>query len=207
MKKIIILILSLLLCTCKIYAYENEYFKIDINENFILDENTNNNTYKWTNENKYIAITISDNTKLKYNISKFTETDIENQKKYLEESYNKTLSKYNISLEIKDININEEKTELNYYLYYPSKEAMGHDIYQKGTMYTTDHYILNLVYSSDEEINDDNEEYKNLKSSFQVLDEPIKEINLLYLAILLVITIVIVIAFIVVLVKVRKRRA
>ena len=206
MKKFLIIILSLLLFIGNIYAYENEYFKIDIPENYTLDGETNPNTYKWTIDNKYLAVTITDNTELKYNINKFTDEDLENQRKYIEESYKDTLSKYNINLEIKDVSINEEKTELSYYLYYPSKDAIGHDIYQKGIMYTTKNYIITLVYSSDTEINEENTEYTSIKSSFVLLDEPIKEVNYVMIASLISAIIVVFIIFLVVLIKVRKHK-
>ena len=44
-------------------------------------------------------------------------------------------------------------------------------------MYTTTHYILTIIYNSDEEIKDDNQEYINLINSLTILDDPIKEPN------------------------------
>ena len=176
MKKLI-LIIMLLVSFNKIYAYENDYFKVEIPENYTVDETIGDNNYKWIKDNNYIAITISDNTKLKYNIAKFTDKDLENQKKYIEDTINKNLEKYNIKVEVTNLTKSEDNTSLTYNIFYPSKEATGYDIYQKGTMYTTKKYITTFIYSSDSEIIEDNEEYLNIKSSLQILDNPIKETN------------------------------
>lgn len=177
MKKVLIIIFSLFLFITNIKAYENEIFKINISEDYKLEEQEKENNYKWIKDNKYISISVSDNSELKYNITKFTDEDLQKQKEYLEGSINENLSKYNITSEVKEIKLSEDKTTLTYDIYYPSKDTIGYDIYQRGKMYTTTHYILTIIYNSDEEIKDDNQEYINLINSLTILDDPIKEPN------------------------------
>lgn len=177
MKKVLIILFSLFLFITNIKAYENEIFKINISEDYKLEEQETENNYKWIKDNKYISISVSDNSELKYNITKFTDEDLQKQKEYLEGSINENLSKYNITSEVKEIKLSEDKTTLTYDIYYPSKDTIGYDIYQRGKMYTTTHYILTIIYNSDEEIKDDNQEYINLINSLTILDDPIKEPN------------------------------
>ena len=177
MKKVLIILFSLFLFITNIKAYENEIFKINISEDYKLEEQEKENSYKWIKDNKYISISVSDNSELKYNITKFTDEDLQKQKEYLEGSINENLSKYNITSEVKEIKLSEDKTTLTYDIYYPSKDTIGYDIYQRGKMYTTTHYILTIIYNSDEEIKDDNQEYINLINSLTILDDPIKEPN------------------------------
>ena len=177
MKKVLIILFSLFLFITNIKAYENEIFKINISEDYKLEEQEKENNYKWIKDNKYISISVSDNSELKYNITKFTDEDLQKQKEYLEGSINENLSKYNITSEVKEIKLSEDKTTLTYDIYYPSKDTIGYDIYQRGKMYTTTHYILTIIYNSDEEIKDDNQEYINLINSLTILDDPIKEPN------------------------------
>ena len=177
MKKVLIILFSLFLFITNIKAYENEIFKINISEDYKLEEQKTENNYKWIKDNKYISISVSDNSELKYNITKFTDEDLQKQKEYLEGSINENLSKYNITSEVKEIKLSEDKTTLTYDIYYPSKDTIGYDIYQRGKMYTTTHYILTIIYNSDEEIKDDNQEYINLINSLTILDDPIKEPN------------------------------
>ena len=64
MKKILLVLLLIITSIKPIYAYENEYFSIDIPENYKLTMNENN-IYKWENKDKYISITVADNTQTK----------------------------------------------------------------------------------------------------------------------------------------------
>lgn len=206
MKKFLIIVFSLFLFITNIKAYENEIFTIDINEDYKFEEQENTNNYKWTKDNKYISISISDNSELKYNIAKFTEEDIQKQKEYLESSINENLSKYNITAEVKEIRLSEDKTTLTYDIYYPSKDAIGYDIYQKGKMYTTSHYILTIVYNSDEEIKDEDQEYTNIITSLAILDDPIKEIDPMIKYYLLGGILIVVISFAVLLIVKKKHK-
>ena len=164
MKKLFIIIL-ILLSTISVKAYENDILKIDIDESYKLETETKN-TIRWTKENKYIAISISDNKKLKYDVKTFSQTDIDNQKEYFENGINKGLEKYNIKAEISSItknNINDIYY-LEYDIYYPSKNATGYNMYQKGRMYTTNKYIVTIIYSSDTSLDKDDLCKKTLDS-------------------------------------------
>lgn len=172
MKKFLLITLCLFISITTIKAYENEIFKIDINEDYKLEESEKENNYKWTKDNKYISISISDNSELNYNLTKFTEDDLLKQKLYLENTINESLSKYNIKTEVKNIALSEDKSTLSFDIFIPSKDAIGYDIYQKGNMYTRTNYILTIIYNSDEEIKDD---YTTLINSLVIFDDPITE--------------------------------
>lgn len=170
MKKILIMFL-ILLTIINVKAYENNIFKIDIDESYKL-ELESNNAYRWTKDNNYIAISVSDNTKLKYDVKNYTDEDIKNQKKYFEEGINSGISKYNITAtinEVKKLN-NDKNYYLEYDIYYPSKKAIGYDMYQKGRMYTTNKYIITIIYSSDNKL-DKNNEYETILNSLNILDD------------------------------------
>ncbi len=169
MKKLFAFLL-LIICITNVKAYENEYFKIDIPEGYT--EEINENIYKWTKNNNYISITISNN-KDNYDINKYTDQDIENQKKYLEETYSKELKDYNIDVQVTSINKDKINNYdiLSYTLFWPSHELTGYDIQQKGAVYTTKNYIYTITVSSDEEVK--NEDFKKVLNTFILKDEEI----------------------------------
>lgn len=169
MKKLFIAILFILNINV-VKAYENDFFTIDIPKDYKL-EIEENNSYKWAKDNNYIAITISNNQELNYNISTYTKTDIENQKRYIENNINKELKDYNVKVtvtNIEKIKLNN-KDVLNYNIYWPTKDTTGYDTYQIGNIFTTDKYITTIVYSSDKDIKDDNE-YHNIINSVKIKD-------------------------------------
>ena len=170
MKKIILIVI-LLFITINVKAYENNIFSINVDEKYKLTLE-NKNAYRWTKDNNYIAISISDNSKLKYDVKNYTDEDIENQKKYFEEGINNGISKYNITAtinEVKKLN-NNENYYLEYDIYYPSKKNIGYDMYQKGRMYTTNKYIVTIIYSSDKSL-EKNNEYENILNSLTIFDK------------------------------------
>lgn len=171
MRKIIIMFILLFFNIINVYAYENEYFKIDIPESYKL-ENEEEFTYKWTNNNKYISITINDNSLLNYDVKSYTEEDINNQKEYIEENINKGLESYSIKVDVTDIKkiiLNNDTYSLNYTIYWPAKEKLGYDIYQIGNVISSDKYITTIIYNSDNEI--DEEEYDNIINSLEIKDK------------------------------------
>jgi len=197
MKKIFLIIL-IILSTININAYENEYFEINI-PNEYKEDILENNTYKWTKDNKYIAITISDNKDKNYDISKFTNEDILNQEKYIEDNINKELEDHDIKVDVTNIKLNKinDKNTLTYEVYWPSKELTGHDIYQLGSIYTTTNYIITLIYNSDEELDTNNDEFINLLNSFTIKDEAINQFKNYIYTIILFIFFIIIIGFII----------
>ena len=169
MKKIFTTIL-LLLCITNVKAYENDIFKIDIPEGYEIT--SEESIYVWKNDNGYISITISDNTQRNYNIALYTQKDLENQKNYLDKSFKETEEEYGIDIDISEIvrtKIND-KYVLTYDVYWPTIDLIGKNTYQKGVMYTTEKYIVNLVYCSYDEIKDDDESYNILINSFAIKD-------------------------------------
>lgn len=176
MKKICMLILFFI-STSHIYAYENDIFKLDIPENY-KEEIKDTNLHKWTNNNNYISISISDNTKFNYDVSKYTEKDINKQKEYIENNLNTNLKEYNFEVnvtDIKKIKLNN-KDSLNYTIYWPSKDAIGYNQYQIGNLFTSSKYILTILISYENNIND--EEYNKIISSLIIKDEEIKKENI-----------------------------
>lgn len=176
MKKIFLLLL-ILFSTINVKAYENNYFSIDIPDDY-KEIKLNNNAFKWTNGNKYIAITISDNREKKYNIKNYTEEDIENQKKYIENNINDELKDYDFKVKVTNIEKKQinDLYSLNYSIYWPTLKTTGYDIHQIGNVYTTNKYIITVIYSSDIEINDENE-YYNIINSFKIKDQKLKVIT------------------------------
>ncbi len=190
MKKIFTIIL-LLLCITNIKAYENDFFNIDIPEGYEL---TNEETsYIWKNDNGYISITISDNTQTNYNIALYTKKDLENQKKYLDESFKKVEEEYDIDIVVSDINKEKinDKYALTYNVYWPSKDVIGKNTYQKGSVYTTEKYIVTLVYCSYDEIKDDDETYNKLLNSFNIKDEYLYDNRMIYIVIAVILGVII----------------
>ena len=169
MKKLL-MILLLITCITSVKAYENDYFSIDIPDNY--KEEINGSIFKWTNDNKYIAVTINDNVD-KYDVEKYTDEDLKEQKRHLEETYSKELEEYNVTVEVSDIKRNtvNEYSILEYDLYWNSEKYTGYNMYQKGAIYTTSNYIYTIIISSDEEIQD--KDYKKIINSFYLKDEPI----------------------------------
>lgn len=175
MKKLLLIPL-LLLGISNVKAYENEYFKIDIPDTF-KEEIAENGTYKWVNNNDNIVITVSENKKdNKYNIENYTEENITEYEKYLEDEINKQLEEYKIKVDVKNIKKETYKNmqTVNYDVVWPTKESTGYDIYQKGYAFTTENYIYVYTYSSDSELTN-NENYKNTLNSLEILDKEIED--------------------------------
>ena len=194
--KIIFIILIFILNINNIKAYENNYFSIDIPQDYIL-ETEEDHSYKWIRENNYIAITISNNKELNYNISTYTKTDIENQRKYIENNINSKLEDFNIKVSvnnIKKIKLNN-KDVLNYSIYWPTLDSTGYNTYQIGNVFTTNNYITTIVYSSDKEINDDSE-YYNIINSVNIKDDNIKNNNIYSILIFIVMLVLIIVGYI-----------
>lgn len=183
MKKLFLITL-LLLGISNVNAYENEYFKIDIPENY-KEEIMENGTYKWIDKesknNDNIVITISKNdSENKYNIEKYTDENINEYEKYLEDEINKQLEEYNLKVDVKNIKkeITNNMNTISYDVIWPTKESTGYDINQKGYAFTTENYIYVYTFSSDSDLAN-NETLKNTISSFEILDKTIEEKGLL----------------------------
>lgn len=179
MKKLLLIPL-LLLSIGNVEAYENEYFKIDIPETF-KEEIAENGTYKWisndSKNNDNIIITVSNNQKdNKYNIENYTDENINEYEKYLEDEINKQLEEYKIKVDVKNVKkdtLNDMQT-VSYDVIWPTKESTGYDIYQKGYAFTTENYIYVYTYSSDSELTN-NEDFKTTLNSFKTLDKVIED--------------------------------
>ena len=172
MKKVVVLLICLLLFT-KVYAYENKYFSIDIKEPF-KGPTIKGKSYVFTNGNEYISIIVNKN-KDKYEVSKFTQEDIEKQKKYLIEEYKDKFSKYSANVSITNIELKniDSLYYLEYDVFYDTKKAIGYNIYQRCRMYTTDNYVYSILYNSDKEIKDN-----NYLDTFKIKDKYLKEVNI-----------------------------
>lgn len=157
----------------KVYAYENEYFYIELNDKFKETSNTNNN-YIFTKDNEYISVTISKN-KDNYDISKFTEDDIKNQKEYLTKTYSKRFNKYSSNTSITNIELKSSETTyyLEYDIFYETKKSIGYNIYQKCRMYTTNKYVYSILYNSDKEIKN-----TDIIDTFKIKDSYLRKVNI-----------------------------
>ena len=167
MKKLFIFIMILLSINI-VYAYENEYFDINIPNNYILETNSTN-VYKWSKDSNYISVTVNNNKS--NNISSYSKSDIDRELNIMKESYNDGLKEYNITVTINNMkkeHINN-KSVLIYDMYFPTTNSTGYDMYQKGLTLTTKNYVYTLIYSSDKEIDEDY--FSNLINTFEVHDE------------------------------------
>ena len=183
MKKKLLIVLLTIMSVCNVKAVENDIFKIDIPENFIEDKvEEKTNIYKWENKDNNIfhniVVTVDNNSsENKYNIKHFNDEDISNYTKYIEESINNELKEFDIK-----VNVSNMKKEtlnnndiLSYNTMWPTMNSLGYNTYQKGYIYTTNKYIVTLTYTSNSEINDNDETLSNIKNSFQIKDESIKQ--------------------------------
>lgn len=183
MKKLLLMPL-LLLSISNVKAYENEYFKIDIPDNY-KEDIMENGTYKWidtkSQNNDYIVITVTKNdSENKYDIKKYTDKNINEYETYLEEEFNNQLKEYNLKVDVKNIKketLNDLDT-ITYDVVWPTKESTGYNINQKGYAFTSENYIYVYTFSSDSDLTN-NETLKNTINSFQILDNPIESKGIL----------------------------
>ncbi len=174
MKKIIFIVFLFL--PSIVFAYENEYFKVDIDDTY-NEVSINNTTYIWTsketNDLPIITINISNNDKQNlHNYKEYNEKDIDNYKQALKNEFNKELSKYDIQTNINTIN---KKTINNlpsiyYEAFSNTKDIYGYDIYQYNYSFTTSNYISSITYSSDKKSN----ELEQIIKSFEIKDTAIE---------------------------------
>lgn len=168
MKKIFLLMLFLFGIN-NVYAYETNYFSIDIPEEYHIVTDING-IYKWENKDKYISITVSNNTN-NYSVKNYTQIDLDNQKKYIEDKINNNLNEYDTKVTVTKMNksiLKDNLYSLSYTIYWPTKEHTGYDIYQYGNVISTDNYMYTIVYNTDNDILDD--EYKLILNSFTPVD-------------------------------------
>lgn len=181
-KKLLIAVLTLI-SVCNVKAVENDAFKIDIPDNFVEDKvEEKTNIYKWENKDNNIfhniVITIDKNdAQNKYNVKHFNNEDIANYTKYIEESTNNELKEYDIKVKVSNMKkeVINKSDALSYDTLWPTIDKLGYDTYQKGFIYTTNNYIITLTYTSNQEIKNDDETLTNIKNSFQIKDESIKQ--------------------------------
>lgn len=174
MKKIIFILFLFL--PSIVFAYENEYFKIDIDDTY-NEVSVNNTTYIWTsketNDLPIITINISNNERQNlHNYKEYNEKDIENYKQALKNEFNKELNKYDIQTNIntiKKVTINNLPS-IYYEAFSDTKDIYGYDIYQYNYSFTTSNYISSITYSSDKKSN----ELEQIIKSFEIKDTAIE---------------------------------
>ena len=174
MKKIIFILFLFL--PSIVFAYENEYFKVDIDDTY-NEVSINNTTYIWTsketNDLPIITINISNNDKQNlHNYKEYNKKDIDNYKQALKNEFNKELSKYDIQTNINTINkitINNLPS-IYYEAFSNTKDIYGYDIYQYNYSFTTSNYISSITYSSDKKSN----ELEQIIKSFEIKDTAIE---------------------------------
>lgn len=203
MKKLFILF-ALLFNIVNIKAYENKYFDIDIPQEYKITVEEDN-LYKWKKDNKYISIGVSNNEN-GYTVKNYTEEDINNQKKYIEEKINANLDKYDTKVEVTDMKkivLGNNLYSLSYTIYWPTQDHTGYDIYQFGNVISTDNYMYTIVYNSNTK--DIDEEFNTILNSFNPIDSTknqSKENNYLYL----IIVSIFVFAFIKIIIKIVNKK-
>ena len=172
MKKILVTLLFFLFIPI-IYSYENDYFILNVPEDY--KETINDNIYSWQKDNVFINVVINEN-KDKYDINDFNDNDLKKQKDYIIDSYKNELSKYQLVPTINYIKVIKDNkiSYLEYELFFDSKDTIGHNVYQKGRLYTSNNYVYTLTYDTENEFNDND---INILNSFKVKDTYLKNIN------------------------------
>lgn len=202
MKKIFLLMLFFFGIN-NVYAYETNYFSIDIPEEYHIVTDING-IYKWENKDKYISITVSNNTN-NYSVKNYTQNDLDNQKKYIEDKINNNLNEYDTKVTVTKINksiLKDNLYSLSYTIYWPTKEHTGYDIYQYGNVISTDKYMYTIVYNTDNDILDD--EYKLILNSFTPVDI-VNELDNDNFRIFMVIIVAFILAIIRLIIKYKKK--
>ena len=134
----------------------------------------------------------------------YTDEDLKEQKKHLEETYKEQLKEYNVKVNVSDI----ERSSINDYsilvydLFWESKDYTGYDMYQKGAVYTTKNYIYTITMSSDTELTSD--DFNKLLNTFIPKDSRINYMSNALLSIIIVGSIFGVIGYII---STKKKRA
>ena len=186
MKKVLIIFICLLLFN-KVYAYENKYFSIDINDSF-KKQTIEDKKYIFSHDNEYISITINNNTNY-YDVKNFTEEDINKQKEYLEKEYKNKFNKYTNNISITNIELKSTDTSnyLEYDIYLETKKTIGYNIYQRSRMYTSKNFVYSILYNSDKKITNN-----ELLNTFKIKDDYLKKPNLWIYASLLIVMLIII---------------
>ena len=186
MKKVLIIFICLLLFN-KVYAYENKYFSIDINDSF-KKQTIEDKKYIFSHDNEYISITINNNTNY-YDVKNFTEEDINKQKEYLEKEYKNKFNKYTNNISITNIELKSTDTSnyLEYDIYLETKKTIGYNIYQRSRMYTSKNFVYSILYNSDKKISNN-----ELLDTFKIKDDYLKKPNLWIYASLLIVMLIII---------------
>ena len=172
MKKLLTLILFFSFISV-IYSYENDLFYINIPNDYI--EKINDNSYTWSKDNIFITIVVHDN-KDNYNVRDFTQKDINKQKDYIINTYKEKLLNYKVEPIINNMRVINDNSSsyLEYDLFFESKSIIGHDIYQKCRMYTTDNHVYLITLNDENEISDNK---ISIINSFKVKDSYLKNTN------------------------------
>ncbi len=177
MKKIFTIFLMFIFLY-NVSAYENDYFKMDVPNNFKEVKLNESGIYKWENGNENIVITLSkNNLENKYDIEYYTEDDLEKYRTEIEKGINEQIKQYNITVKVS--NVKKEKLNgvntISYETFWPTKESIGNDIYQKGHSFTSNNYVYVYTFTSDKRITDDNTNYYDSLNSFKMLDSSIEK--------------------------------
>lgn len=178
MKKLIIIISTVLIFMPNIKAYENNYFNVTIPESYVISTDEDKN-YKWSYEEKdaipNFSSVILENSGSKYNIESFTEKEITEYGESIEVKLNEGLKEYNITVEVTDTK--KEKINglyaITYVTHWPTKDSFGYDIYQKGYVFTTSKYITNISFTSKSKEDLDSEDNHSILNSFKINDKEI----------------------------------
>ena len=186
MKKVLVIFICLLLFS-KVYAYENKYFSIDINDSF-KKQTIEDKKYIFSHDNEYISITINNNTNY-YDVKNFTEEDINKQKEYLEKEYKDKFKKYTNNISITNVELKSTDTSnyLEYDIYLETKKTIGYNIYQRSRMYTSKNFVYSILYNSDKKITNN-----ELLNTFKIKDDYLKKPNLWIYASLLIVMLIII---------------
>ena len=161
-----------------VQGYENSYLSIDIPEYYKLVKNDNFN-FLWEYNNESLSIKIVENTHYKYNIDFFTQEDLNNYSLYLKNQFS-SLFNNQLIFTLNDIYLKEYNNHhsLFYNIIY-GYENYKH--YQFGNVFTTDKYIITIIYNSDNDL--DCSFYQKLLNSLIIKDNFILSNRIIFIRI------------------------
>ncbi len=152
---------------------------MDIPEDY-KEEEINSSTFKWVstkNGHENLIISVSKNSSTnKHDVTKYNDEDIKNYEEYIETEINNQLKDYNLTVDVTNVRkekINDLET-ITYDVFWPTKESLMYDTYQKGYSFTTNKYIYIYTFTSDKQITENNEGFKTTIESLELLDTEIE---------------------------------
>lgn len=173
-KVLSIMIVSILILS-NVMAYSNDSYSIDVPTTYTVQNQSESDDYIMfvKDDATNINIYMRENTD-ETNIKDATESDME---EFVSSYINQIKSSYDINLDV----LKKEKTTINGYdalfisTKWNSEDMYGYDIYQNQYILTSKNHIYTLTLTSNNSDEFNSQDVLNIKSSFTIKDELIKD--------------------------------